>query len=392
MSNIFSWDHKGGKGPWGKPTSKPTTGAGRKPSTPKKNSPQPSGAEVEEILKNIQANFQKVAGNGPNGGGAGFGGTKLLSLAVLAAFILWLLSGFYIVSPDEQGVVTRFGRYVQTTNPGLNYHLPAPIEMVQKPKVTRENIVEVGFRSPQTLQQTFGAQIYRNFGNSDVQKVPEESLMLTGDENIVDLSFTVRWKIADPKDYLFNVVDPNGTIKAVAESSMREVIGLHPIDDALTGNKNQIQQEARALMQEILNSYNIGVEVVSVQLQQVNPPQQVISAFRDVQAARADAEKAQNQATGYANDILPRARGEAAQILQEAQGYRAAKIAEAEGAAARFKSQLAEYSKAKSVTSQRLYIETMEDVLKDAQKVIISGEAASGVVPYLPLNELRKGK
>ena len=377
MQNIFSWDN--GKGPWGQPT------GGKKSSNKKTtggNSPDIE-IDVDDIFRGAQDRVQRMMGGG-NGGGVS---RRFVMLAAFVLFGLWLLSGFYIVAPDEQGVVLRFGKYVQTTNSGLNYHLPYPIEMVIKPKVTRENIVEVGFRSRGGLQG-FGWQRTSNTGEVAVK---EESLMLTGDENIVDLAFTVRWKIGDAREYLFNIANPDDTIAHVAETAMREVVGRHPIDDALVENKQLIQDEAKALMQEILNHYQAGVQVNGVELQQVNPPAEVIDAFRDVQAARADNEKMQNEAKGYANDILPRARGEAAQILQDAEAYKAAKVAESEGAAQRFKSQLVEYQKAKDVTAKRLYLETMEDILQDAQKVIISGEAGQGVVPYLPLNELKKG-
>jgi len=260
------------------------------------------------------------------------------------------------------------------------------------PQVTRENIVEVGFRAADNATPGLGS-VLRNNGQRSLVDIPQESLMLTGDENIVDLTFTVRWRIGDARAYLFNISNPDETIKSVAESAMREVIGGRPIDDALTESKQQIQQEAKDLIQQILDSYQAGVLVNQVELQQVNPPKAVIDAFRDVQAARADAEREQNQATGYANDILPRARGEAAQIQQDAEGYKAARVSEAEGSAARFISQQAAYAKAKDVTSKRLYLETMEKVMKDARKVIMSnGSKGESILPYFNVNELQQRK
>lgn len=378
FQNVFSWDHKGGKGPWG--GGKSTRGAGHSggEQPPKRSAPRQTQQppELDDILRSAEERVKRFMNGHSGGNGSGNKKPLLLGGAVLA--VLWLASGFYIVEPDEQGVVLRFGSYVQTTNPGANYHLPWPFETVIKPKVTRENIVEIGFVSA-------GNSSFRNSRRGG--DVVAESLMLTGDENIVDLDFTVRWRIADPRAHLFNVADPEGLIKNAAESVMREIIGGHPIDDALTGNKAAIQTEVLTKLQALLDSYKAGVAVSAVELQQVNPPQQVVDAFRDVQAARADAEKMENEAIGYRNDIVPRARGEAARILEEAQAYKQAKIAQAEGAAQRFESRLAEYRKAKDVTAQRLYLETMEKVMQKTDKVILGGEASKAVLPYLPLNK-----
>lgn len=379
FSNVFSWDHKGGKGPWGNPKGNRNTGGSRR----KPSNPQNEGSELDDLLRGAEQRVRGMMNGGSNGGNG-----KLIGLVLIAVGVIWLGSGFYIVGPDEKGVVLRFGKYVQTTNPGPNYHLPWPVESVIKPRVTRENILEVGFRANRPTFR-FGGTANRagvsSVGQGGVD-VPQESLMLTGDENIIDLDFTVRWRIADPRDFLFNVDDPINLIKNTAESAMREIIGKHPIDDALTENKNQIQVEMTALLQELLDSYRAGMQVTGAELQQVNPPQQVVDAFRDVQAARADAEKMQNEAIGYSNDIVPRARGEAAKLIQQAEAYKEAKVAEAQGSAGRFNSQLREYRKAKDVTSTRMYIETMEKVLKNSNKVIMSGEAGKGVLPYLPLN------
>jgi modulator of FtsH protease HflK len=296
----------------------------------------------------------------------------------LALIVIWLASGFYRVQPDEQGVVLRFGEWIKTTQPGLNWHLPSPIETVYTPKVTRSNRVEVGFR-----------------GASDVsgsgRNIPSESLMLTGDENIVDINFVLLWVIKDAGQFLFNIRDPESTVKAVAESVMREIIGKTPIAEATTEARAEIETQARDLTQAILDAYGAGILVTQVQLQKVDPPSEVIDAFRDVQRAQADRERAQNEAETYANDILPRARGEAERLLQGAQAYRQEVVARADGDAQRFVSVYNEYAKARDVTVKRIYLETMEEVLRGMDKVLIDNSAeGAGVVPYLPLPELER--
>lgn len=402
MTFIFSWDD--GKGPWGKKAPK---SASQQPNPRRAEGPKSADqAEIEDMIRSAQEKFKRFSGgyggNKGSGGGAPINtsGGMFIGVVVAVLAVVWLLSGFYVVAPDEEGVVLRFGKYQQTTVSGLNYHLPSPIEEVIKPQVTRENIIEVGYRSnnrqrgvfdnPSIVRQAAFSSESAMGDNTNIRDIAAESLMLTGDENIVDLDFTVRWRIADSRDYLFNVANVPETIKNVAESVMREVIGRRPIDDALTENKSLIQQAAKQELQAVLDTYRAGVQISSVELQQVNPPTAVIDAFRDVQAARADEERAVNEAIGYKNDVLPRARGQAAQILQEAEGYKEATVAKARGAADRFEAQLKEYVKAPAVTSKRLYLETMEKVLKDNQKVIVGGEAGKNMVPYLPLNELTK--
>ena len=385
--NVFSWDHKGGKGPWG---SNNGGGNNRRNTQGQGNKQQP---DLDDMLRSAQEHFRKMGGGNGGGGNrnrgggnqnsSGFGGAGFI---LVVAAILWLLSGFYIVDQSEQGVVLRFGKYQQTTTPGLNYRLPYPFETVMKPKVERENRVEIGFREA-TLVNGVNRFSRTRAGEMARNVLENESLMLTGDENIVDLNFTVRWKVANAQDYLFNVSNPEATIKDVSESAMREIIGKRPIDDALTANKAQIELAARDLIQEILNEYKAGVQVNAVELQQVNPPQQVIDAFKDVQAARADAEKAQNEAIGYANDILPKARGQAAQMIQEAEAYKESRVLEAKGQADRFTKQLTEYNKAKDITRQRLYLEAMEDVLGKANVVVMGSKTNGNVLPYLPLNK-----
>jgi membrane protease subunit HflK len=283
------------------------------------------------------------------------------------------------VEPDEQGVVLRFGKFVSVRDPGLNYHLPYPIESVLTPKALRVNKIDIGMRVVEDSRR-----------GSTVRDVPEESLMLTGDENIVDVDFSVLWRIK-PKgvgDFLFNIQQPEGTVKAVAESAMREVIGRSNIQPILTGARQNIETGVQELMQKVLDEYGAGVQVNQVQLQKVDPPSQVIDAFRDVQAARADLERAQNEAQTYANRVVPEARGRAAQITQAAEAYREQTVAEAKGQTSRFLQVYEEYKKAPEVTRQRMYLETMERLFGGTDKIIVDGGAASGIVPYLPLDQL----
>src|SRR5918996_624519 len=355
------WQGGGGQGPWG---GRP--GGGQQP------------PDLEELLRRSQEKVKKIF----PGGAGGFGNNRRAWVIIpLALVVVWLASGFYRVQPDEQGVVLRFGAWDRTTQPGLNWHFPTPIESVLTPQVTRVNRVEIGFRS--------GADATRAGTNRDV---PNESLILTGDENIVDINFVLLWQIKDAGQFLFNIRDPEQTVKAVAESVMREIIGETPFAEATTEGRGSIELRAREQMQATLDDYGAGILVNQVQLQKVDPPGEVIDAFRDVQRAQADRERAQNEAEAFANDILPRARGEAARILQEAQAYRQEVVARAEGDAQRFLAVLNEYNNAKDVTQRRLYIETMEEVLRGMNKVEIdsSAEGAGGVIPYLPLPELQR--
>jgi len=280
------------------------------------------------------------------------------------------------------GVVLRFGAYNRTVAPGLNYHMPWPIEAAIKPPVTRINRIEVGFRSSVT-DGRFAPGTRESGAQRDVI---EESLMLTGDENIIDIDFAVFWRIRDVTKYLFNFRAREEVIKAVAESTMREVIGRTPIQPALTELRAKIEADVRKETQEILDSHDAGVELVQVQLQKVDPPNAVIDSFRDVQRANTDAERLRNEAESYRNDILPRARGEAARITAEAEGARQSTIADANGQAQRFASVLAAYREAKDLTLQRMYLETMQDILAKSQTTVID-ENVRGLVPFLPLTQ-----
>ena len=308
------------------------------------------------------------------------GGNKPIIIFGVIILGLWLASGFYRVLPDEQGVVLRFGKYVNQTQPGLHYHLPYPIETAVTPKVTRVNRIDVGYRSAADTGRA-----------TSVSDVPEESLMLTGDENIVDIDYSVFWIIKDAGKFLFNIQAPEDTVKSVAETAMREVIARYDIQSILTEGRAQVEIDTQEIMQEILDSYDSGISITQVQTQKADPPNQVIDAFRDVQAAKADKERAQNEAESYANDVIPRARGEAAQVLQQAEAYKREVVALAEGEASRFLSIYNEYRKSKTVTQERMYLETMEKVMADINKIIIDKESGSGVVPYLPLPELKSG-
>ena len=342
----------------------------------KNNQPGPdnSSVDMEDLAKKFQEGLKNIFGGSSKTPDA----KKPIALFIIGAIAVWVLSGFYRVDADEQGVVLRFGKYTSMTQPGLNYHLPYPIESVMTPKVTRVNRVDVGFRSS------------GDSARGSVSDIKDESAMLTGDENIVDINYSVFWVIKDASKYLFNIQEPISTIKVVAETAMREIIARKKIQVVLTQGRAEIENEAQKIMQQILDSYNAGIEITQVQAQKSDPPAQVIDSFRDVQAAKADKERQQNEAQAYANDVIPRARGEAAKIIQEAEGYKKEVVAQAEGEASRFIAIYNEYAKAKTVTQERMYLETMEKVLSGVNKIIIDKQSGSGVVPYLPLPELKK--
>lgn len=365
----MNWNNQGG-GPWGPKRPNPWgqgpqgggSGGGRTP-------------DFEDLIKKGQDRLKSFAPGGQFGG-------RGVGLVALGAVALWLASGLYTVRPDEVGLNLIFGRYVGTTQPGLNYNLPYPIGSVVRPSVTTVNTTEVGFRSNESRTRT---------GTRDLN---EESLMLTGDENIVDIDFAVQWQVnpARAADYVFNIQDPDTSIKAVAESAMREVVGKRNIQAVLTTERGAIESDVKQLMQDVLDSYGAGVVVRLVQLQKVDPPAQVIDAFRDVQAARQDQDRARNEAETYASKVVPEARGEASRIQQESEAYRERVIAEASGQASRFDQIYAEYKKAPEVTRERMYLETMERILAGSEKTVIDQNGASqqGVVPYLPLGDLQK--
>jgi membrane protease subunit HflK len=334
--------------------------------------PWGSGSKPSDLDEFLRLSQDKLGSLLPgNLGGRG------IALIALAAVALWGFSGFFRVEPDELGVVMRFGKFQREAPPGLNYHLPYPIETVLTPQALRINKIDIGFNL---------------LRGSAMRDEPQESLMLTGDENIVDVNFSVLWKVQPNRvgDYLFNVQSPEGTVKAVAESAMREVIGRSNIQAILTGARQTIETAVQELMQKTLDDYGAGVVVQQVQLQKVDPPAQVLDAFRDVQAARSDLERAANEAQTYANRVVPEARGRAAKAIQDAEAYREQTVAEAKGQASRFSQVYEQYKKAPDVTRKRIYLETMEGVLGTANKTIIDSGAQSntGVVPYLSLDSL----
>ena len=291
--------------------------------------------------------------------------------------VLWLLTGIYIVGPDEVGVVQTLGKYSRAAQSGLNYHFPYPIETVSTPKVTEVKRIEIGFRT---------------VGKNQYQTISRESLMLTGDENIVDAEMIVQYRIKDPVAYTFNFIEPELTVRQASEASLRTVVGRHNIDEALTSGKFMIQEEAKELIQNILDKYNTGILVVAVQLQDVSPPEQVISAFKDVASAKEDKNRMVNQAEGYRNDVIPKARGEAQAQIREAEGYKEARIARAEGDVSKFNAVLKEYRKSKEVTETRLFLETAEEILSNREKIIVpDGKEGSNLINLLNL-KAKEGK
>ena len=333
--------------------------------------------DLEDLLKRSQDRLKQVM----PGGGSGLPGSLVFLIAVVLAAIVAFYAFTFKVGADELGVVMRFGKPDRQEPPGLHFRLPYPFEEVRLPKVTRQNIIEVGMRSGTGSAYSGG-----------VRDVPEESLMLTGDENIVDVDFVVFWRIKNAQEYLFNIQNPEITVKEVSESAMREIVGQSNIQPILTEARQKTEQGVQRLIQATLDFYKAGIRIDQVQLQKVDPPAQVIDAFRDVQAARADKERLQNEAAAYANRVVPEARGEAERILQAARAYREQTVAEATGQAARFLKVYEEYKKAPDVTRKRMYLETMERVLGGTEKFILDSKGGQGVVPYLPLDQLPKSK
>ena len=359
----------GGGGPWGKPPNQGPWGQG------------PSGGsmppDLEELLRRGQDKLRQVMPGGGLGG-------KGVALAALLAVGAWGLSGFYTVQPNEAGLNMLFGRYVSKTGSGLQYNPPYPIGSVLKLRVEDRNTTSIGF-------------IYRTdprSGNQGAIDLAEESLMLTGDENIADVKFVVIWQIdpMKPENFAFNVRRPGETIKAVAESAMREVIGRSQIQRILTAERKVIEPAVQELMQKVLDDYGLGAKIIQVQLQSVDPPEQVIAAFRDVTAAQQDQDRLRNEAEAYANDIIPRARGEASHISQDAEAYKTQAVNLAEGEARSFLAVYQSYAQARDVTGWRMYMDSTDEVLKKATKVIIdtSGKGVNGVVPYMPIAEKDK--
>ena len=360
QSGGGGWKSGGnGGGPWGQG---PGSGGG---------GGQPP--DLEEMLKRGQDKVKQVMR-----GGGGIPGPLLLLVGAIAVAVIAWQAFFFRVNPDELGVVMRFGEFIRKDPPGLHFRLPYPIDEVRLPKVTRQNVIEVGMRSS-------GGRL----DGGSVRDERAESLMLTGDENIVDIDFVVLWRINDAAKYLFNIQNPDTTVKEVAESAMREVVGQSKIQPILTEERQKTEEAVQKLIQNTLDSYGAGIQIDQVKLQKVDPPPEVIDAFRDVQAARADMERLQNEAYAYANKIVPEARGDAQRILQGAEGYKQQVVNDANGQTSRFLQVYDQYKNAPDVTRKRMFLETMERVLGGTDKIILDSKGGQGVVPYLPLEKLQ---
>lgn len=366
------------KGPWGQGGQKPP-GGGQRP-------PFEGGENLDQVIEEWQKKLkQMLPGGGPGGGK---GEKKIFFTFAMVGLVLVLLADmFYIVEEGSRGVVMRFGSYSRTADPGPHLRLPTPIENVSVVQVDAIRTEEIGFRTSTARSEG------RNRSSYEQSALLSESLMLTGDENIVDVNLDVQWNVKDAKDYLFNVRDSLGenTVKSAAESAIRDIIGESDYTFAIEGNgRAEITTKTQNLLREILDSYNMGVNITSIQIKQIDPPAQVIDTFRDVQTARADKEREINQAEAFSNDILPRAKGDAERLLREAEAYKQEVIAQAEGESQRFLSVYDKYRVAKDVTKRRMYLETMETVLEKVDKILIDNSVGGGVVPYLPLNQLKK--
>lgn len=376
----MSWNNGG---PWGS-SGGPSGGSGNSPgdkrpeSQPKQppNNRPGSGpeADIDAWLRRSQEKLRQALPDPKNKP------SRFILVVIGVLFVLWILSGFYQVASNQLGVVLRFGEVVRQEQPGLRYHLPEPIEMVLLPDVTSTHQLKIGMHEQST--------------SSEQQNAASESRMLTGDENIVDIDFSVFWRVDDAEKYLFNIRDPDLTVKLASESAIREVVGRMDIQPILTEKRSSIERETAELIQKTLDEYKAGIKVTQMQLLNVSPPQPVVDAFNDVQRARADGERLRNEAEAYQNKIIPVARGDAQKLIQDAEGYREQVVSLAKGDAARFESVLKAYAGAREVTSIRLYFEAMEEVMRNANKVIIDPAVGKGgtVTPYLPLQEFIKSK
>ena len=306
-----------------------------------------------------------------------------LGLIILMLFVGWLLTGFYQVQTNENGVILRFGKYVDTTEPGLHYHLPYPIETVYKVSMTQERSINLGVNEDANNYKQYSRQ---HSGNNSFT----ESHMLTGDENIVDINLTIVWRIKNAKDFLFNMREPEATVRVAAQSVLREIVGQSQMMPIISGDRGKVEDDTKAELQRVLDDFGSGVEIVRVKLQKADPPQQVVDAFNEVQRAKADKERFKNEAEAYRNEVVPNAKGKASQILQSAEAYKQAVVNKATGEADRFNSVYKAYQKGPDVTIRRLYIETMEEVLQNSDKVIIDPSAkGSNPLPILPLSPLK---
>lgn len=357
----MSWNEPGGnkKDPW----------------SGKDNQPQPP--DLDEVLKSLQDKLKGLFGNTSMGGGDGNSGTsQLMGLIALVAVLLWSLTGIYLVDEGSRAVVTRFGAYVETTLPGIHWHLPVPVERVDLVNLEQQRFVEIGYRSG-GRQQSLGS-------------VPKEALMLTQDENIIDIRLAVQYQIKDAKAYLFNVADPDLTLKQVIESAQRAVIGKNTMDFVLTEGRSNIADEIKSEIQHTLDEYETGISVSNVNLVDAQPPDEVQNAFEDAIKAREDEQRLKNEAEAYANEVVPKARGAAARLLEESEAYKQRTIAHAEGESSRFLQLLTEYEKAPDVTRERLYLETMQDVIGQSGVTVVDVKGSNNAI-YLPVDRIQKG-
>ncbi len=358
--------------PWGKPQN-PQGNGDKDNNRPNRPSPNNDDIDFDALFRKAKDGFNGFfPGNGDNTG-------KAFSIGILIALVMWLLSGIYFVQPNQNAVVLTFGKYTRTDEiPGPKWRMPWPIQSVNVVDVTAERRIQIGYTSDDT-----------GYNGRNANTSHQESLMLTGDENIVDINFVILWRVGNAKDFLYSVRDPEDTISMVAASTMREIIGQTKIQSALTDARTKIQSDTRALMQKLLDEYHTGVTINNVQLQKVDPPAAVVDAFNEVQRARQEKEKLRNQAEAYRNDIIPRAKGEAVKMTQDAEAYKEEIVSRATGDASRFNSIYAAYKNAPDVTSERMYLETLEQIVKST-KTIVMGNKDSNVLPYLPLNDLKK--
>ena len=370
----MSWGSKGSGqgGPWGNRPTGPSKGNGQGGGS---GSNQDPSAELEALIRRSQDSLKNALGGGAGNGGSG----AMIAVFAFLGFAFWCASGVYRVDPDELGVVSRFGKYDRTTPPGLNYHMPYPIETVATPRVTTINREEIGFRSSGGYNKA-----------ETRQSVPEESLMLTGDKNIVSAQFEVQWRINDAKRYLFNLRDPDLMVRPVAETVMREVMGNTPLSLALSDKRQAVAEKTRAQMQEIMEKYETGIEVFEVNLLAVDAPDPVVDAFIDVLAAQQEKETLRNQALKYRDGIIPVAQGQVEKLVKEAEAYKQAVVSKSSGDAARFNSVYNAYVLAKDVTRRRIYLETMADIMPGMSKIVVDEKAGRGsAMPYFPLNDMK---
>ncbi len=378
----MSWGENN-KGPWGNLPNKPKQ---NKPVGSTPSMPNNSGSNsTNNQGGSKKPDFEKIFGNKPNG--EIIISARGLIVLIILAIIGWSSTGFYKVDASEVGVVLRFGKFHRYEPEGLRYHLPSPIEKAIIVKRTIINTIEIGFRK--TGQQNSAYGNYSGFNQSS-ENITSERLMITGDTNIADVSFAVQWRVKDPKEFLFNLDNPEGTIKSVSESAMREIVGRSFFAEAMTTKRGQIEDEVKNIIQKVLDSYDSGIEIYAVNLNDVQNPEPVMPAFLDVETAKQDRETAINQAKSYENDIVPKARGDAQKMVQDAEAYKEQVISVAKGEAARFVSIYNEYRKAQDITRKRMYLETMQEILSGTNKIIMDNNG--GVLPYLPVNEMLKNK